>query len=516
MSVQQDRIKMLMATMYYSSSNDNEALNEGIRSISNFSGIDDLARSIAIEINYYKVRGLSVDAFLMERCGINLHNDDVGAITGADAGGVLKTADSVVPENSSVRYYPPSDRTTINGVGNLIVKWPSNIVQSLNRKIQSGVPMSQYTAEERIIYGLCSWWISESVKLVEESTGGNFSATGTTWTLSVNFVTGARYLGQTSASWRTTRSTKGETVYTDASIGLNLNMDYCKGILTDANGSMRGQGKTLDRTVAHEMTHAVLMTCLKSKHNKAPIWFHEGMAVLVEGGDDMWGRDMRMMAGNVSALLSGLHSGDNYLGNNYEYAAGYMTLRYLAHTGGSPAAGSTFMESSQVYYSDDLSTLIAAGNVNGEVWLDNQHGTVFIGSVNHIDASRCRGNNNILAGNSADNRIIAGSGTTSLWGGIGGNDILQGGSAPDMFWYGKGQGNDTVVNGASNDAVNLYDISLNDIASISVSPSKISLGFYDGGHLSVQYTDVLSPSFILGADHTAWKYNRNAQSWQLG
>lgn len=63
--------------------------------------------------------------FLKDYCDIILPNKDTGAITGRDAGvsRVNKTAESVVPEGGSVKFWtnPDSDSTFING---LEVKWP--------------------------------------------------------------------------------------------------------------------------------------------------------------------------------------------------------------------------------------------------------------------------------------------------------------------------------------------------------------------------------------------------------
>ena len=494
MSAQLDRIKKLLLTMYNSKSKGNDALSEGIRSISNFSGIDDLIRSVVIEASHYQALGRSADDFLIERCGINLYNDDVGAITGADAGGVLKTADSVVPEYSDERKWLSSD-TTSDISSNLIIKWPADVIASMNAKRDSGAPGKAYTGVEIVVSGLYSWWIDESLKLVEESTCGSFAATEKTWTMTVNLTRNKSYLGQ--ISWPSGNS-----------FMLNLNMDYAGKANLDKSGYMKGYAKSLDRTVAHEMAHGVLAACLKDKYWNAPKWFIEGMAVLIEGGDDRWGKDIRTEASNPYELLAGLHSGRNYLGNNYEYVAGYITLRYLAHSAGSPAAGSTFVETRQAHYSADLTALVAVGNISGEVWLDNQHGTYFASSVRNIDAYNCSGHNNILAGNSADNVIISGSGSASLWGGSGGNDILYGGSGTDMFWYGKGEGYDTIQNSMSIDTVMLYNQM--DFSSIGMSGNNLDIGIKTGGKLTIEnWNENSSVNTFQLWDGSRWGLHKN-------
>ena len=83
---------------------------------------------------------------------------------------------------------------------------------------------------------------------------------------------------------------------------------------------------------------------------------------------------------------------------------------------------------------------------NTEVWGNS--------TLSNIDSS----NNDyahILAGNDLSNRIIAGSGSTSMWGGNGGNDTMIGGAARDYFVYINGNGNDLAKNfkaGSSEDS----------------------------------------------------------------
>ena len=65
------------------------------------------------------------------------------------------------------------------------------------------------------------------------------------------------------------------------------------------------------------------------------------------------------------------------------------------------------------------------------------------GDIKVIDARQSNANAE-LAGNNNDNIIYAGTGETSLWGGFGGNDLLVGNFGKDSFYYGIGNGNDTI------------------------------------------------------------------------
>ncbi|MBQ7477428.1 MAG: hypothetical protein IJT01_00805 [Selenomonadaceae bacterium] len=528
MSVQLDRIRTLLSTMYFSNSENTGALDEGIRRISNFSGIDDLTRTIAIEANFYKLQGKSSDTFLRERCGIDLTNADTGAITGQDAGGTLKTASSVVPETLTNYYYPNPGNSnwwavrSVDGSGtvsNLKVVYHSGLVQSLYTKIQNNnnsIP-SNLTANERILLGLSSWWIGEGLKVVEDAFGAGLAATGKTWTLYVNINSssdmGAGTLANTNTFWKKGTDGIDHQTYAANSIVLRINIDRYAQIVSptvNANGYSASEGNFyLDRVMAHEFTHAILSALLTTKHDSSPVWFQEGIAELANGCDDTRTGALREVAGNISKLQSGLHRSSQYDNTNYEYPAGYIALRYLAHAGGSPAAGSTFMEVSQAHYSSDLSTLVATGNVSGQVWLDNQHGVSFASTVRNIDASTCTGSNNILAGNSTDNIIISGSGSASLWGGVGGNDVLRGGSGADMFWYGNGEGNDIIQNSGAIDSVMLY--SPMNFESIDVSGNDLHVGIGGGSSLTVQnWNESSSVNTFQLWDGSKWGLHKNA------
>ena len=527
MSVQLDRIRTLLSTMYYSNSENAGALDEGIRRISNFSGIDDLTRTIAIEANFYKIHGKSADTFLWERCGIDLTNADVGAITGQDAGGTLKTDSSVVPETLTYLYYPnPGSFQTwsvrnVDGSGtisNLNVAYPPNAVESLYTKIQNNNNVVPYylDANERIVLGLSSWWIGESLKVVEDSFGMSLADTGKTWTIYVNtnngYDIGNNTLANTTVYWSEGVDNLNHYNYPANSIVLRINIDkYGQIVSPDVNpdGYSPTEGKFyLDRVMAHELTHAVLNAILITKHSSSPVWFKEGIAELANGCDDTRTYDLREVAGDISKLQSGLHRSSEYNNTNYEYPAGYIALRYLAHTGGSPAAGTTFMESSQAYYSDDLTTLVAKGNISGEVWLDNRHGVSFVNTVSNIDTSDCRGNNNILAGNATDNLIRGGSGTASLWGGTGGNDVFVGGNGAEMFWYGNGEGMDTIWDGSSIDTVMLYNPMNFESIAMSGNDLRVDIGGGNGFILKNWNENSSVNTFQLW-DGTRWGLHRN-------
>ncbi|MBR5914618.1 MAG: hypothetical protein IKZ58_09725 [Selenomonadaceae bacterium] len=91
----------------------------------------------------------------------------------------------------------------------------------------------------------------------------------------------------------------------------------------------------------------------------------------------------------------------------------------------------------------------------------------------------------MIGADNADNQIYAGDSGASLWGGIGGNDILTGGSGYNEFFYMVGGGNDVVQSSNSDDLVNLAGVSLSQISGVEVNIGQVNINFIDGGNLKV-------------------------------
>ena len=175
--------------------------------------------------------------FLMKYCGINLYNEDTGAISGYDAGNsTIKTTESVVPESGEAEY-PSENSFTKRGL-TVIVPDKSTLTES----------------EQIIVKGLYSWWIEESLKLIEESYGSNYSFVNNPYTITVKFNNGDYWA-----------STNGSTLY--------INTNFWKNIMNgDENGYMytstgaKNTAAILDQTIAHELTHVIMSS------NINPFW----------------------------------------------------------------------------------------------------------------------------------------------------------------------------------------------------------------------------------------------------
>lgn len=121
--------------------------------------------------------------------------------------------------------------------------------------------------------------------------------------------------------------------------------------------------------------------------------------------------------------------------------------------------------------------------------------------LRNIDASATTGDIKIT-GNAYANRIISGSGNSTLTGGAG-NDTLYGGDGENVFVYSKGDGNDLIYNYAAGDKISLASGTVGkttvkgDTVIFTVGKGKISLSgaankditiIEDGAQKTIPYT----------------------------
>lgn len=257
--------------------------------------------------------------FLRDKCGIILGNADTGAITGSDAGGdTIKTASSVIPEQIPVTSWgipTIGSTTTING---LTVHWASIGA--------NGNELSE--TEEHILAGLNSDWIEQCLNLIDESFGINFYGENTILRdINVRFEDNENHaLAYVKSYYSNSQLTR---------LDLVVNMHYYNDLDTTSedgllisSSPLYDSAGYLDRTLAHEFTHAVMAANIDN-FSSLPLYITEGMAELVHGIDDLRGGDIVNLALD-KAELSLIFSTGGTTSNAYPYSAGYMLLRYLA------------------------------------------------------------------------------------------------------------------------------------------------------------------------------------------
>ena len=272
-------IKNFMNKLDGTTSKGTTALDEAVKSVSNFSSWSELTKTMVSDCKAYNG---NYTGFLKDMCDIVLDNEDTGAITGSDAGGdSTKTAESVVPESGTINY-PSSNTFTIQGL--------TVTVPALNSLTDS---------QKFIVGGLYTWWIDSALTLINDSFGINFKEAGTSVkSIDVTFYNGgAGEMAVTSYS-KTQKCTE---------LHLKINMYYYNSIdTTNYNGVGSSAALTyLDRTIAHEMVHAT-MAANFDYFNDLPTVFKEGSAELLHGIDDKRRDKIQSLATSSSSLQSAL------------------------------------------------------------------------------------------------------------------------------------------------------------------------------------------------------------------
>lgn len=133
---------------------------------------------------------------------------------------------------------------------------------------------------------------------------------------------------------------------------------------------------------------------------------------------------------------------------------------------------------------EDNTTLVLNG-ANNKWGL--QSAAVVDKSVKTIDMSGSSADFTLVGSSTVNNTITGGTGTNYLNGGGASKDTLNGVTgAVDNFFYGKGDGDDTLVSVEADDFVQLYDVATADIATIKADDSsKVVITLNDKSKLTI-------------------------------
>ena len=510
-------------------SNTKEVLDEAVRACSRFENFQDLVDNAVSDCR----KSGDGNVFLKDYCGIDLNNEDTGAITGFDAGGsVVKTQSSVVPENESIDTNFEENSFTVNGLK--VMLGDETNIKSARLKNVSDLNSKQKYAWQ----ALHSVWIKAALDLNAESYGNNFgfseNSSATVKRIYVYFTNDDDYFAEVHPYYHEDGDyTSDLDFYIPMNVINKINENDKDGIFTDSD-----QTYYLDHTIAHEFTHAVMVANMHySAYKSLPTFVREGIAELTCGIDFKRKEDIQFLASNPDELEKYLSDMSNSNENiNKPYSAGYILFRYLnkqasqstvpddqyiVYSGGNQTV-SSYSESQQVNLATDFTGVAVNGDnfivksSSGQLEIQNVRGKYvkygdensnlvaysYMGtngsssyssvnnsysSYNTIDArSRGAAYDVLIGGNNSSNVIYAGSGGSSLWGGNGSNDTLVGGSGHDEFAYKYGNGNDVIQDASGADLVDLSSINLSQITSAEVRLSGVTIRFNDGGTLRVE------------------------------
>ena len=456
-------IQALMQSLDKSKSNNGvSALDSAIRNCSNYSSTQELISDFVLKCAAMKGKSTyQIKNFLKNTCGIDLDNDDTGAITGADAGGpTVKNAETIVPED-----------------------WDGNPVDfkyggtytlgsaSDHTRITVELPSFSNEDEKNVLIGLYNWWIVEAIRLVNDSYGLYFnkaqdSTDETTQCLTFKFdYKNTGVLASTLTSSTYPEITINMYHYSNFSFNNNLNA-------SGYSGKHWNQTTYMDRVIAHEMTHALFSTSVYWVLNYSlPQFFTEGIAELVHGIDDERTDTIINLVKSDSSRLNNALSLNRGTGNPDSYAAGYMLLRYLAHQASNgtdtPSSPPTPPDDGFIYNTDG--TILTVPISYTDDYVKDYKDTVIT-----VDASKLKRYIS-LWGNDQDNTLIASSKGSFLWG-MDGNDTLKGGSGTDTFRYNTYEGHDTIINYQSGkDIISLGNDSYQQLLSAVVTGSDVTI-----------------------------------------
>ena len=358
-------------------------LDRAVRETTRFSNLQEAIDSFVNDVTDTTLIP-DADQRLKETCGIVLGPDkdltvDTGAVSGANAGnGTVKNAVTIVPETGAGSLSEVSmpvagsvtehSYTTADGhMFTFKIQWPASFTTVVDRKWQTfndynptaweyidltstnqifsstknpNKDTKYYTVQqlkesiEAISKGMYKWWAAESAKLIYDSYGVDFDGK----TLKVQFLVNQEGIqADTGASDKQNNDTTPANEI-EVTIGLPLYGNIDK---NDVNGNTSFEGGTdqcyLDRTIAHEMVHAVMQASGtykrydEGKGVSMPEFFSEGIAELIIGLDDYDADNrekIRELATNRKELENAMVLDDG-TGTAIRYASGYMFLRYL-------------------------------------------------------------------------------------------------------------------------------------------------------------------------------------------
>lgn len=119
-------------------------------------------------------------------------------------------------------------------------------------------------------------------------------------------------------------------------------------------------------------------------------------------------------------------------------------------------------------------------------------------TVRTIDMSGSSADFVLVGSANAANTITGGTGTNYLNGGGASKDVLNGVTgAVDNFYYGKEDGNDTIVNIGAEDIVQLYDVATADLATVSVKDDKAVITLKNDSKLTITNSIADGTTFVL-------------------
>ena len=466
MSTQVGVIKKFVKTLIETNKTGTEAIDEAFKAVGAVrydvfkSKFESDKKSYSAD--YYRQN------FSEQSCGIRINNTDTGAITGSDAGGkTTKTAESIVPETAKAEKLSKAEYNSFTKNG-LTVNVTYNEKDDSQVDAKFNYSGATYLEKQKLVTrALYNWWIPESLDLINESLGINFTdGRANIKEINIVFDDNLHYSNSDCGlrlGFNYDMGLASEvTLMIDSDLLYNMTADDKNGVLEGGNkyiySDLYGYGSSyqsakftnyLDRLILQAMAEITLKANVpRTKYTEE---IGAGLVEIVGGYDDAsTGYSVFVEPTSTSA----------------KHYHGYGYMRYLAknYSDGMPDGVSYNAKKTVLTLTTDYteSTLDLAD---------------FASTAKNVNASALKkgikiiGNalNNSIRGGSGNDSLVGGNGADTLWGGKG-NDTLTGGKGNDVFIYSAGKdvitdyasgdkislgaaGNDSILGGAGNDSL---------------------------------------------------------------
>ncbi|AFA47646.1 flagellinolysin [Acetobacterium woodii] len=223
-----------------------------------------------------------------------------------------------------------ADRESIQSEINQLTKEVDRIGNdtefNTKKLLNQGNASMDISDQQNLISSLKKWWLSDAETLVTNSYG--LTASGID--MAVEFVndSSSSYAAMVVGSFT---SVPGDTVGKSditgkgSNLTLKINMAYSQPTDTEDGGTYP---QYVDRVIAHEITHAVMMTTMN--FGDLSTWFTEGVAEFTHGGDERLESAITSL-GSIEAVRDNIGTGSeaDWNGNSNDYGTGYLAVRYL-------------------------------------------------------------------------------------------------------------------------------------------------------------------------------------------
>ena len=322
-----------------------KAVDSAISSATNskFTTLAALSNQIVADLKFCIDSNTDNDAaefFLKNYCGIDLDNEDTGAITGSDAGNSqIKNSKSVVSESGVSDTSFIDNSFSVNGVTFQVGSFTGKHFTPLNFT-------SLNNNQKTIWQSLYTWWAKNSLDLIEQSYALNFD-NATCKTVHVGFIT------QNNNSLATASNLKSGAIASDLDLKINLKYYNATDKINSDGAATSGSNDLLDTSIARELTKSALAANVNNFHN-LPAFISTGLANLTVGIDNNYATSILSLVKNTTNLKNALNAKTNQV-------AGYILLRYLAHQFGSSQTFSNAVDHF-VNYTQDSNISTARGD----------------------------------------------------------------------------------------------------------------------------------------------------------